>query len=576
MRILNETQGNLLDDLKQTLQALRQALTDFGMQEKDADALLQSMRQLDDLFLLVVVGEFNSGKSSFINALVGEKILKEGVTPTTTEVSIIRYSEAKSDMLLEKEIHLLTFPSDLLREISIVDTPGTNAVIREHERITTRFMPRADMVLFITSADRPFTESERNFLEKVRDWGKKLVVIINKIDIFENEDELNEVIAFVRDNSTSLLGLTPEIFPVSARHALRAKQGEPQWWSGSRFEAVEAHIHDTLDETERIKLKFLNPIGIASHLSASYREYASERLQILSEDVRMLDDVERQLNAYAEDLRRDFAFRLSDMEKMLLEMEERGDAFFDDTMRLINIADLMKKDRVQHQFEQRVIADLPKALEQKINELIDWLVDSDFQQWQAVMNHLAARRSEHQTRIVGGASAAQFHYDRERLMEDLGRKATRVVENYDHPRQARIIASNAQDAVAATAALEIGAVGVGTLIAVLGTAAAVDATGIILGSSLAILGLFVIPAKKKQAKKEMRAKTANMRETLISSLEKQFEIELRHSLDHIREAVDPYQRFVRAESTRLSDMREMLERLETHLSELRSQVNGLG
>jgi hypothetical protein len=80
---------------------------------------------------------------------------------------------------------VLTAPAPLLRDIHIVDTPGTNAVIREHEAITAEFVPRSDMVLFVTSADRPFTETERAFLEQVRGWGKKVVVVINKVDILE-------------------------------------------------------------------------------------------------------------------------------------------------------------------------------------------------------------------------------------------------------------------------------------------------------------------------------------------------------------------------------------------------------
>ena len=75
-------------------------------------------------------------------------------------------------------------PVALLRDLQIVDTPGTNAIVREHERLTADFVPRADLVLFVTSADRPFTESERVFMESIRDWGKKIVIVLNKVDIF--------------------------------------------------------------------------------------------------------------------------------------------------------------------------------------------------------------------------------------------------------------------------------------------------------------------------------------------------------------------------------------------------------
>ena len=75
-----------------------------------------------------------------------------------------------------------------------MDTPGTNAIIREHEEITTQFIPRSDLILFVTSADRPYTESERQFLEKIQAWGKKIVLVINKIDILEGAEAVKEII----------------------------------------------------------------------------------------------------------------------------------------------------------------------------------------------------------------------------------------------------------------------------------------------------------------------------------------------------------------------------------------------
>ena len=161
-------------------------MVQFGATNEDQGALDRSIQQLDEFFLLVVVGEFNAGKSAFINALLGHSVLKEGVTPTTTQVNILHYGDTQGREVIDENLHLITAPVSFLSEISIVDTPGTNAIIREHEEITSKFIPRSDLVLFITSADRPFTESERSFLEKIKNWGKKVVFVINKIDILNN------------------------------------------------------------------------------------------------------------------------------------------------------------------------------------------------------------------------------------------------------------------------------------------------------------------------------------------------------------------------------------------------------
>ena len=88
-------------------------------------------------------------------------------------------------------------------------------------------------MLFVTSADRPFTETERAFLQTIRDWGKKIVIVVNKVDIFTSDAELEQVMRFVRDSAARLLGITPDVFPVSARLATRAKRGEPAVWPSS-------------------------------------------------------------------------------------------------------------------------------------------------------------------------------------------------------------------------------------------------------------------------------------------------------------------------------------------------------
>src|ERR1044071_2276590 len=164
-----------LSDARVLLAETRDALVRFGATPADQAALAQSIRQLDELFLLVVVGEFNAGKSAFINALVGATVLAEGVTPPTAQIQVLRYGDRATTTVDANGVRVITAPVDLLRDLQIVDTPGTNAILREHERLTTDFVPRSDLVLFITSADRPFTQTERAFLEVIRDWGKKIV-----------------------------------------------------------------------------------------------------------------------------------------------------------------------------------------------------------------------------------------------------------------------------------------------------------------------------------------------------------------------------------------------------------------
>jgi hypothetical protein len=499
-------------------------------------------------------------------------VLKEGVTPTTTQINILRYGEGLERDIVSEHLHVLTAPVPLLMELSIVDTPGTNAIIREHEAITSQFVPRADLVLFITSADRPFTESERAFLQQIRDWGKKVIVVLNKVDILQGEQDLAQIRQFIDDNARKLLGISPEIFPVSARLALRAKQGEPGLWAESRFEALEAYIRTTLDEAGRLQLKFLNPLGVGAYLTERYLKVTGDRLGLLQEDFTTLEDVERQLALYREDMGRDFNFRMSDVEKILYEMEQRGQDYFDETFRLARVFDLLNKARIQQGFEQHVVADVPQRIEQKVTELIDWSVDADLRQWQAVNEHLADRRRQHKDRIVGDPGIGSFHYDRERLIEGVGREAQRVVETYNKQEESELIAEGAMNAVATAAALEVGAIGLGALVTAVATTVAADVTGLLLASVVAALGLFIIPARRRGAKAEMREKVAAMRAQLTGALGSHFERELDRSTLQIREAIAPYTRFVRAEQGKLLETQADLEAIRASLGRLKVRI----
>ena len=243
--VLPDLVRELLREERVVLGRLRERLAIEAATADDVGQLRQAELDLDELFLLVVVGEFNSGKSAFINALLGARVLREGVTPTTAVITRLRYAPAPNERrdgpLLE-----VGYPLDLLRDVAVVDTPGTNAILREHEEITSHFVPRADLVLFVTSADRPFTETERAFMERIRTWGKKVVVVLNKVDLLGAE-QVAEQMEFVRQGVERLLGFRPEVFPVSARLALSSKigAGGGAEWTASRFQALEDYVSAT-------------------------------------------------------------------------------------------------------------------------------------------------------------------------------------------------------------------------------------------------------------------------------------------------------------------------------------------
>jgi len=293
----------------------------------------------------------------------------------------------------------------------------------------------------------------------------------------------------------------------------------------------------------------------------------------LDDDMQVLEDIEHQLEIYRQDMQRDFEFRMADIENILYAMEERGTAYFDETFRLVRILDLLNKNRIQEEYARKVIADVPRQIDDKVDELVDWLVEADLRQWQAVAEHLAERRQQYKERIIGEFGIGSFHYDRERLIEATDRETQRVVDSYDRHEEAQKIAERAQTSVAAAAALEVGAIGLGAVISAIATTVAADVTGILLASFVAALGLFVIPARRRTAKRDMHARVSEMRTSLIEALRSQFRGEIERSIQNVRESIAPYTRFVRAEHTRLQEIDTSLSDLQTEMALLKQEVD---
>ncbi len=574
-RLLTREHDELLRRERALLEGLRVHLARLDAPEADQELLKRSLQQLEELFLLVVVGEFNAGKTAFLNALLGGKMLPEGVTPTTSEIYVVRYGEELREEANADEYHMVRAPVEWLHELNLVDTPGTNAVIQRHQEITEHFIPRSDLVLFVTSVERPFTESERVFLEHIREWGKKIVVIINKIDLVQNEQELQEVVDYVARNARSLLNLSPEIFPISSRLALQAKlaareQGVPvsgELWKASRFGPLERYILNTLDAGERLRLKFENPLGVAARLLKQYSEQIDLRQEVLKGDFHTLDVIDEQLEAYQVDMRRDFKYQSSRVDNVLYEMAERGDRFFDEMLRIGRILDLVNGEKVRAEFERQVVADTSQQIERHVSDLIDWMVERDYRQWHDVIDYLNRRATQHAEQMVGQVGS-EFEFNRQNMLASVGRDAQRVIEGYDREAESRKLAQEVQRAIIQTAAVQVGALGLGALLVALLQTTLLDITGVLGASAVAALGLYVLPYRRSKIKLNLRDNINDLRAQLDAALQRQFDKELGDSVQRLREAIAPYTRFVRVE-------REKLERLETDLQESQGEVRSL-
>ncbi|SHK85639.1 dynamin family protein [Rhodothermus profundi] len=567
----------LLEAERNLLARLHGVLARTGADESLRERLSEVIEALDALFVVVVVGEFNAGKSTVLNALFGEKLLEEGPIPTTAKITLLRHGETpmerpRSEYLVERY-----HPSERLRHLVLVDTPGTNSIIRRHQELTEHFIPRADLVLFVTSFDRPLAESERQFLSYIRDtWGKRLVFVLNKADLAQSETDLEQVLAHIRTGCQELMGFEPEIFPISAARAFKARTTDDpaqrdQCWKTSGFDAFEQFLVKRLAGPERLRLKLTAPLDVTERLLERLRAHLTERRRLLEQDRANLERLEARLQEVRAELIATVRPYLSEIDNQLLQVERRGLQFLRDTIRIGRLGLLRDRDRFKEEFARQVVRDLDHQLEAILAEAVDRLLQQGLQLWNQTLNEFT-ERVEQVVRRRSPQVQAELLYDRRQLFEAVVRQATRQLETYDLREEARRILENTRDAVALFLGTEALA-GLGALVTMLITAAGLDVTGgLVAAGALAVVGFVVLPLQKRRALREFCDRLEQLRTELRTALEQQLTREVDRLLERLSATLAPYQKFVHREQQLVGEIEEELQALEREYRRLRTAI----
>src|SRR5690606_8072919 len=349
--------------------------------------------------------------------------------------------------------------------------------------------------------------------------------------------------------------------------------GDESALSASGIPTLERAIRERLG-TERLRLKLLSPIGVANHNIERYQALHAERLKVLTDDSGSLNEIERQSSQFTKDLRREFDSHLIRLKDILRDVEDRGDAFFDDTVRFRRIPKLLNTKAVQEEFENKVLKNTEPRIESALGELVDWYIQRNLQYWEDVMRFVNERRATEEERVIGEIGG-RFQYDRQALVASLRQRAEEALADFDDEAASRRLADDLQNAVFKTGLLNVSGIGLGAAVLAFISTAALDVTGIMLGLTMVTVGLFVLPRQRAKAKRELRAKMQELREGLETSITSQFETEIARSQSALQGAISPYTRFVRAELDRLDMLGEELAELSTRLAKVKAEVERL-
>lgn len=260
-----------------------------------AQTVSELRNRINEPFMFVIVGEVKAGKSSFINALLdtGREITKVAPQPMTDTIQQLVYGEAEEITVINPFLKRISIPVDILKEIAIVDTPGTNTIIEKHQEITERFIPASDLIVFVFEAKNPYRQSAWDFFDFIHgDWRKKIIFVLQQKDLMSAEDlavNENGVLEYAQKKGIN----QPLVFSVSAKQEQEGNKTE------SGFAPMRQYIRDNITGGKAPILKLRNNLDLSRNISERIAQGLDTRAQQWEADTAFRADIRDTLDRQA-------------------------------------------------------------------------------------------------------------------------------------------------------------------------------------------------------------------------------------------------------------------------------------
>jgi len=544
-----------------------------GFDEADAQRVRELIAHLEDMFLLVVVGEVKAGKSAFINALLDTDACPEGPLPLTDRVHVLAYGETAAER--EKEPHVVrrTLPLEYLRRMNVVDTPGTNSPLKRHQQITESFLPRADIVFFVTSIDCPLTQTDVRFLGKVRErWKKEIACVLAKVDM-RPEQERAVVVDYLEASFRELLGFTPPVFAVSSHLARQARRdGDAALLEASGLPAIERYIVENLSEGRRVLLKLLSPLGTVLDVLRRAEATGSGRLRALEQDFAGWKAVEEQAGYAAASLKERAERQISPVATAFESLEVRGRAFLRDRIRVRHMRLLGNALRFRQEFERDVVRGVGEEVEVKVEAAAAWLAQETQALWQRSLEHFhrAVALSKYREEIPSGGSLS-FRETQKDTLDRIVANARRDLAGWSVEGECKRVRELASRSLARLLGLEAVAVGVGAA-AVAAGASLAGIVGVAVAAGVALRGLFVLPARREQAVERFEEGVRATRDALLAAVRGAVAAEAERAAAAVLDAFAPFHDFYESRRRGCEALRVAAQELKGEVERFRASL----
>lgn len=282
---------NVQSDIDQLFFDLH-ALTKDIKNEPLAETVLDIRGKLNEPFLFVIAGEVKAGKSSFVNALLETErdICKVAPDPCTDTIQQIMHGEKEEIIEVNEHLKKIKLPVEILEQISIVDTPGTNSIADHHQEITERFVPHSDLIVFVFEAKNPYRQSAWDFFGFIADeWRKKVIFILQQKDLMK-PDELHINVEGVEKYARERGVENPRVFAVSA---LQEQEGDKE---NSGFKPLRDFIVENITGGNAFKLKMHSNIDTADKVLSKIQDGMTIREEQLEADLIFREEITKSMN----------------------------------------------------------------------------------------------------------------------------------------------------------------------------------------------------------------------------------------------------------------------------------------
>jgi small GTP-binding protein len=570
--MVGEKYLELRSQLGTSLGSLTALAQQVGAPEETLQNLQNLANQLHQPFLFVVVGEVKAGKSSLLNALFGRDFCKVDVLPATDRIYVFTYGESERDAQLSEHVTERFRPIDFLKDFNIVDTPGTNTIVANHQEITEKFIPVADLIVFVFSVTNPWAASAWDFLRLLgREWKKRIVFVVQQADLRTSE-EVEVVIRHLEQTILQILGDSCPVFAVSAKKAFLAKTDPTQksLWPESGLGALEEWINQTVSQSEERGGKLRSVAQTAQVITGGLRARVQGSLDILKSDQEKLTAIRGTFDSRKQQTQRQVGGFIREIEQAYDTCRTRGEKLLEERLTFgQTIKMIFSGGRWEKDFQDHVETDVRKEVQTRIEHALN-LLETDLRSiWEDLQERVNLQFAADARKQVRAAIPA-FLSQRQAVLQRL---QLTLVEQMSDAR----IKEQLQDLFGETARwLRVptgvaAAGGLATIIAALTHTAILDVTGTV-ASVAAVTGTLYAIWRRRKILRQYREEMNQKRQELSRAVETQ----LRHAIDafyhEVGQTFAPLESFCEAETKRHLPLKEQIDRIDASIGTIKAQV----